>query len=53
MKTIDEGGAQIGGTMPAFGDQLSEEEKIAVISYFQAWWDDKTYERWVDMNADQ
>lgn len=53
MKTIDEGGAQIGGTMPAFGDQLSEEEKIAVIAYFQGWWDDKTYERWVDMNADQ
>lgn len=53
MKTIDEGGIRIGGTMPAFGDQLSEEEKIALIAFFQGWWDDKTYERWVDMNADQ
>lgn len=53
MKTINEGGAQVGGNMPAFHEVLSEEEKIAVIAYFQSWWDDKTYNRWVEMNADQ
>ena len=53
MQTINEGGAPVGGTMPAFGDSLSNEEKIAVIAYFQSLWDNKTYERWVDMNADQ
>lgn len=53
MRTINEGGAPIGGSMPAFGDSLSSEEKIAVIAYFQSLWDNKTYERWVDMNAGQ
>lgn len=52
MRTINEGGAPVGGTMPAFGDSLSNEEKVAVIAYFQSFWDNKTYERWVDMNAD-
>ncbi|NGP75509.1 cytochrome c [Balneolaceae bacterium YR4-1] len=53
VRTIDEGGAPVGGTMPAFGDSLSDEEKIAVIAYIQSLWDNKTYERWVDMNARQ
>lgn len=53
MKTIDEGGAPMGGNMPAFREVLSEEEKIAVITYFQSWWDEQTYNRWVEMNADQ
>ncbi|HKL19780.1 MAG TPA: cytochrome c [Halalkalibaculum sp.] len=53
MRTINDGGAPVGGTMPAFGDSLSNEEKIAVIAYFQSLWDNKTYERWVDMNAGQ
>lgn len=53
MKTINEGGVSLGGSMPAFEDSLTEEEKIAVIAYFQSLWDDKTYDRWVKMNADQ
>lgn len=53
MQTIDKGGAPVGGTMPAFGDSLSNREKIAVIAYFQSLWDKETYERWVEMNADQ
>jgi mono/diheme cytochrome c family protein len=53
MKTINEGGAPLGGTMPAFADSLSDEEKIAVIAYFQSWWDAETYDRWVEMNAGQ
>lgn len=53
MKTINEGGAPLGGTMPAFADSLSDEEKIAVIAYFQGWWDAETYDRWVEMNAGQ
>jgi len=38
--------------MPAFGDTLSDEEVIAVIAYFQSYWDEQTYNRWVKMNAD-
>jgi len=52
-KQIKEGGRQLGGTMPAFGDSLSDEEVIAVIAYFQSYWDHTTYNRWVEMNADQ
>ncbi|NGP90033.1 c-type cytochrome [Fodinibius halophilus] len=53
MKTINKGGKRLGGTMPAFEDKLSREEKVAVIAYFQSLWDDKTYNRWVKMNARQ
>lgn len=50
---IKEGGIPLGGTMPAFGDSLSDGEIIAVIAYFQSYWDERTYTRWVEMNADQ
>lgn len=53
MKTINEGGAPVGGNMPAFADSIAEEEKIAVIAYFQSLWDDQTYRRWVKMNSEQ
>lgn len=52
-RQINEGGLKLGGTMPAFGDRLSDEEVIAVIAYFQSYWDEATYNRWVEMNADQ
>lgn len=52
VRQINEGGLKLGGTMPAFGDTLSEEEIIATIAYFQSFWDKKTYDRWVQMNAD-
>ena len=32
--------------MPAFGDSLSQEEKLAIIAYFQNFWDDETYSIW-------
>ncbi|MFH5886010.1 c-type cytochrome [Halalkalibaculum sp. DA3122] len=53
VRQIIEGGIKLGGTMPAFGDTLSDEEVIAAIAYFQSFWDKQTYDRWVQMNADQ
>ncbi len=53
VRQINEGGVKLGGTMPAFGDTLSDEEVIAAIAYFQSFWDEQTYDRWVQMNADQ
>ncbi|WP_138429191.1 c-type cytochrome [Fodinibius saliphilus] len=53
MRTINQGGKPVGGTMPDFGDKLNREEKVAVIAYFQSLWDDRTYNRWVKMNARQ
>ncbi|MDZ7660543.1 MAG: cytochrome c [Fodinibius sp.] len=52
VQQVNEGGMKLGGTMPAFGDTLSDEEVIAVIAYFQSYWDEQTYNRWVKMNAD-
>lgn len=51
VQTINNGGAPYGGNMPAFREVLSEEEKIAVIAYIQNLWDQKTYDRWTNMNA--
>lgn len=53
LKTINEGGIPLGGTMPAFADSLSREEKVAAIAYFQSLWSDEVYERWEKMNARQ
>jgi len=46
-KVITEGGIPLGGTMPGFGNKLDEEEKLAVISYFQSFWSDEIYQEWL------
>lgn len=38
LNIINDGGAEIGGWMPAFKDQLSEEEKQAVLDYLYSLW---------------
>lgn len=38
MNTINNGGAKLGGWMPAFKDQLSEKEKQAVLNYIHDLW---------------
>lgn len=46
-RTIDMGGAPVGGKMPSFKNTLSEEEKEAAIAYFQSFWSEKIYEAWL------
>ena len=46
-KVISEGGIPLGGKMPAFGGKLNENEKLAVISYFQSFWPDEIYQEWL------
>lgn len=48
MWTINNGGIPPGGKMPAFGATLSDQEKIAVVAYFQNWWPDDIYEAWIE-----
>ena len=50
MQTINDGGAPLGGNMPAFVEGLTEEEKLAVIAFFQNFWDDETYANWLKIN---
>jgi len=46
-KVIDEGGVPLGGKMPGFKEKLNEEKKLAVISYFQSFWNDEIYGEWL------
>jgi len=45
-RTIREGGAKLGGQMPAFEGVLSAEEIDSVIAFFQSKWPDDIYQRW-------
>lgn len=47
-QTIEEGGAKYGGVMPAFGDQLFDQEIDALIAFFQSKWPDDVYRKWVE-----
>ncbi|UCH40721.1 MAG: thioredoxin fold domain-containing protein [Gammaproteobacteria bacterium] len=45
-RTIREGGAKLGGQMPAFEGVLNAEQVDAVIAFFQSKWSDEIYQRW-------
>lgn len=45
--TVAKGGRHPGATMPGFEDVLNEQERLAVISFFQEQWDDGTYKAWL------
>ncbi|MBQ0756354.1 MAG: cytochrome c [Amphritea sp.] len=47
-QSITNGGIAIGGSMPGFGDKLSDAETDAVISFFQTKWPQPTYQAWID-----
>lgn len=49
-KTVREGGARLGGTMPPFSGVLSDLDIEAVIAYFQSKWPDEVYQFWQDRN---
>jgi len=45
-RTVREGGAKIGGQMPAFEGILGAEEIDSVIAFFQSKWPDDIFQRW-------
>jgi thiol:disulfide interchange protein DsbC len=49
-RTIREGGAKLGGSMPAFAGKLTDREIEAVIAYFQSKWPDPVYQKWASAN---
>jgi thiol:disulfide interchange protein DsbC len=49
-RTIREGGAKLGGQMPAFENRLNAEEIDSVIAFFQSQWPDEIYQRWAGRN---
>ncbi|MDC1287791.1 thioredoxin fold domain-containing protein [Gammaproteobacteria bacterium] len=50
-RTVREGGAKLGGQMPAFEGVLDAAQIDAVIAYFQSKWPDDLYQRWADRFA--
>ncbi len=51
LETINKGGIPLGGSMPAFKEVLSEEEKLAVIAFVQNLWNDDIYQKWLRINT--
>lgn len=45
-QTIKNGGIPLGGKMPAFGGQLSDEEIDSVLAYIQSLWQEDIYQIW-------
>lgn len=46
VRTIEEGGAAVGGKMPAFKNVLNKQEQLAAIAFFQSYWDNRIYQIW-------
>ncbi|GJL81360.1 MAG: hypothetical protein DHS20C01_09940 [marine bacterium B5-7] len=45
-RTIRDGGAKLGGTMPAFAEKLSDTEIAEIIAYVQSLWSNEIFAAW-------
>jgi len=50
LRTVNNGGIALGGTMPPFKDKLTQAEKEAVIAYVSSLWPDNIYDTWAKRN---
>ena len=48
IKTIEEGGSKLGGTMPGFAEKLSLQDMVAIIGYLNSLWPNEIYSRWLE-----
>lgn len=48
LRTTQNGGVPLGGTMPGFKNKLSQSEQLAAIAYFQNFWSDEIYQIWLE-----
>jgi mono/diheme cytochrome c family protein len=46
VRSIKEGGIQLGGVMPGFSGQLDNQQILALIAFFQSKWPDEIYRTW-------
>ncbi|MDX1513549.1 MAG: cytochrome c [Gammaproteobacteria bacterium] len=51
VRSIKTGGIPLGGKMPGFEGRLGDEEILAVIAYFQSFWSDEIYARWLELGG--
>jgi mono/diheme cytochrome c family protein len=45
-RSIKQGGQQLGGVMPGFGDKLDDQQILALIAFFQSKWPTEIYDSW-------
>ena len=45
-RSIKQGGLQLAGVMPGFGDRLDDQQVLALIAYFQSKWPEQVYRVW-------
>ncbi len=50
-KTVQEGGLPLGGQMPAFKQQLNDEEIDQILAWIQSHWSDEIYQIWSERNG--
>ena len=48
-RTVKLGNARLGGTMPAFGHALDNDQIDAVLAWVQSHWSDEIYARWEEI----
>ena len=53
LRTVNNGGVPLGGTMPPFKNVLSEEEKLAVLAYIKSLWPKELYAAWQERFGDE
>lgn len=51
LMTIRDGTKRLGGSMPAWGDKLSEQDMRDIIAWFQAKWPQEIHAEWARRNA--
>lgn len=51
VDVINDGGVALGGNMPGFQTVLTEQEKLAVIAFFQNYWTAEVYSNWIKMGG--
>lgn len=51
LQVIDNGGSEFGGKMPGFANILDKDQKLAVIAFFQDFWNDEIYSQWMQMGG--
>jgi mono/diheme cytochrome c family protein len=50
-QTVAIGGIPIGGVMPRFAETLGKQEIRATIAFFQNFWSDEIYARWLEIDS--
>lgn len=51
MRTVNQGGIALGGTMPPFKDKLTDNEKGAVLAHVMNLWQEEIYKAWAKRNG--